>query len=320
MSNQTITAVPGLSVGHHQDHDARTGCTVIIGSCRGAAYVAGFATGTRELDVLNPAHLAPSIDALFLTGGSAFGLAAAEGVVRWLEERGRGFQTPAARVPIVPAAVLYDLHVGDARRRPDAVMAYTACSTSSTDPVAEGAVGAGTGATVGKILGIEGAAPGGVGSWNHAAGGYMVGALAVVNALGDVLSEDGTILAGARYPNGRFVNTLELLRQPDAITRFSPQPTNTTLAVVATDAPLSRLELHMLARQSANALARRIAPVFTAFDGDIVFALSTAEHAGELDPGLRLALSAAAQRALEIAIERAVMVSGNIVSRRSESA
>ena len=157
-------------------------------------------------------------------------------------------------------------------------------------------------------------------AWSHAAGGYLVGALAVVNSFGDVLSDTGTILAGARYPDGRFANTMELLRKPDAITRFSPPPTNTTLAVIATDAPLSRLELHMLARQSANAMARRIAPVFTAFDGDIVFALSTAQQARELDVGVRLSLSAAAQGALEMAIERAVTVSGNIVSRRTESA
>lgn len=321
MSNHTITAVTGLCVGHAHDLAARTGCTVIIGPCRGAAYIGGFATGTRELDALNPTHIAPLIDALLLTGGSAFGLAAADGVVRWLEEQGRGFLTPAARVPIVPAAVLYDLQVGDPKRRPDAAMGYAACLAASAAPSDEGAVGAGAGATVGKILGAAGAAPSGVGSWSSTVAGYQVGALAVVNALGDVLSETGTVLAGARYPDGRFANALTLLREPEALAGVPRGQTNTTLAVVATNAPLGRVELQVLARQSANAMARRIAPVFTHFDGDIVFALSTAAETRDLDPGLRLALSSAAQRVLEIAIERAVTVGSgeDTVSRRTES-
>jgi L-aminopeptidase/D-esterase-like protein len=320
MANATLTAVSGLVVGHAQDAVARTGCTVVIGPFRAAAYVPGFATGTRELDVLSPSHLAHPIDALLLTGGSAFGLGAADGVVRWLEQRGRGFATPAGRVPIVPAAVIFDLGVGNPARRPDADMGFAACEAATAEPMREGAVGAGTGATVGKLLGMEGACPSGIGSWSVQAAGYQIGALAVVNALGDVLSHSGDVLAGARSADGRFIETMRWLRTHHTPVA-QPEGGNTTLAVVATDAPLTRLDLYALARQSANALARRIAPVFTPFDGDIVFALSTAGGTREFEPGLRLQLSAVAQYVLEIAIERAVtVVSGmETVSRRSES-
>jgi L-aminopeptidase/D-esterase-like protein len=321
MPNQSITAVRGLHVGHAHDLPARTGCTVIIGPCRGAVHVAGFATGTRELDVLSPTHLAPRIDALLLTGGSAFGLAAADGAVRWLQEQGRGFETPAARVPLVPAAVIYDLGVGDSLRSPDAEMGYAACVAASADPVVEGAVGVGAGATVGKLLGPAGASAAGVGSWLTFSAGYKLGVLVVLNALGDVRSSTGEILAGARHPDGRFADAMALLRTQKAVSAQEWAETNTTLAVVATDAPLFRTELLSLARQSANALARRITPVFTPFDGDIVFALTTATEARELDPTIRLGLGAAAQEALEIAIERAVTIVSGIdnVSRRSES-
>ncbi len=321
MENSTLTAVPGLIVGHAQDHVARTGCTVIIGPFRAAAHVPGFATGTRELDALSPTHLAPAVDAILLTGGSAFGLAAATGVVRWLEQRGRGFETPAGRVPIVPAAVIFDLAVGDPARRPDAEMGFAACEAATADPVREGAVGAGTGATVGKLLGPERSSPGGLGSWSLHVAGHHVAALAVVNALGDVFSQTGDVLAGARLPDGQFAHAMHWLRTQDA-TVPAPQRGHTTLAMVATDAPLSRLDLHALARQSANALARRIAPVFTHFDGDVVFAISTAKDTRELDPGARLQLGAVAQYALEMAIERAVTtVSGSgSVSPRNDSA
>jgi L-aminopeptidase/D-esterase-like protein len=328
MDNTTLTAVPGLMVGHAQDTVARTGCTVVIGPFRAAAYVPGFATGTRELDVLSPQHLAPTIDALLFTGGSAFGLAAADGVVRWLEEQGRGFETPFGRIPLVPAAVIFDLAVGDPARRPDVALGYAACRAATGNSVGEGALGAGTGATVGKILGPAGASPGGVGSWAARGAGYQIGALAVVNSLGDVLSEQGRILAGARLPDGSFCNAMNWLRTNSPIfparsagdQQMADLPPNTTLALVATDAPLSRLDLQSLARQCANALARRIAPVFTPFDGDLVIAASTAMSAQEFDPGARLQLAAAAQYVLEMAIERAVtVVSGGTESRRTVS-
>jgi L-aminopeptidase/D-esterase-like protein len=316
MPNQSLTAVPGLRVGHAQNHVARTGCTVIIGPFRGAVYVAGLATGTRELHVLEANHLVPAIDAVLLTGGSAFGLAAADGVVAWLEEHGRGFDTGVARVPIVPAAVLFDLGVGSAERRPDAGMGRAACEAATDQPVEEGAVGAGTGATVGKLLGPAGSMQSGVGSFAVNFGPFTVGALAVVNAFGDVLAANGSIIAGARHPAGQFANTAEVLRSASAAPQFRAD--NTTLAVVATDAPLDRSALHTLARQSANAMARRISPVFTQFDGDVIFALSTSLEARELSPAQRLGLASAAQFALEIAIERSV--SGGIESGGTESA
>jgi L-aminopeptidase/D-esterase-like protein len=320
MRNQTLTAVPGVRVGHAQDETARTGCTVIIGPFRAAAFVGGFATGTRELDLLQPAHLSPLVDAILLTGGSAFGLAAADGVMQWLEQQGRGFDAGVARVPLVPAAVLFDLAAGSASRRPDAAMGRAACEAATTAPVIEGTAGAGTGATVGKLLGADGAMPGGLGSWSDRAGDYEIGALVAVNALGDVLSEHGEIIAGARLPDGSFVNSMSRLLSGDPVAGAAPL-SNTTLAVVGTNAPLGHAELGALARVAASALARRIAPVFTPFDGDIVFAFSTAARAAEIDAQMRLVLGAAAQLVLERAIERAVTVvsRGGTESRRTES-
>ncbi|MBX6365605.1 MAG: P1 family peptidase [Gemmatimonadetes bacterium] len=307
----TLTAVPGVRVGHASDLEARTGCTVIIGPFRAACDVRGLATGTRELDALSPHHLVPAVDAIVLTGGSAFGLDAAGGVAAWLEERGFGFPTGAARVPIVPAAVIYDLGVGRADRRPDAAMGRAACDAASDAPVAEGAIGAGTGATVGKILGPDGASPSGVGSWALRSNGFVVGALAVVNAVGDVRAADGRILAGARGPDGAFVDTSRYLRDGTFHGGFGssgPVPgTNTTLAVVATDAPLTRTALEMLARMAATGVSRRITPVHTPFDGDVTFAASTASEIQELSPATLLALGAAAAHAVEVAVERAVL-------------
>jgi L-aminopeptidase/D-esterase-like protein len=182
MHNRSLTAVPGVRVGHAQDTTARTGCTVILGPFRAAVFVGGFATGTRELFVLDHNHLAPLADAILLTGGSAFGLAAADGVVGWLEEHGQGFDTGVARVPLVPAAVLFDLGFGAAHIRPDARMGRAACDAAGDEPVAEGAVGAGAGATVGKLLGPSGSMQGGIGSWAERRGDYTVAALVAVNA------------------------------------------------------------------------------------------------------------------------------------------
>ena len=306
MQNTTLTAVRGVQVGHAQDDEARTGCTVVLGPFRAAAFVAGFASGTRELGVLDPTHLAPMIDAILLTGGSAFGLAAADGVMHWLEERGRGFDTGLVRVPLVPAAVIFDLGAGNPARRPDSAMGYAACAAASDQPVREGRAGAGAGATVGKLLGPANARAGGLGSWCSVSGAYTLGALIVVNALGDVLSASGEVLAGARLPDGGFANSMKLLERGSSASGFADRQPNTTLAIVGTDAPLSRTELAALARQAANALARRIAPVFTQFDGDVVFALSTSGNISEMPAADRLALGATAQLVLENAIERAV--------------
>lgn len=306
-----MAVVPGLRVGHATDEEARTGCTVLIGPFRGASHTAGHATGSRELDPLSTLHVVPRIDALLLTGGSAFGLAAAEGVVGWLEERGVGYETPAARVPIVPAAVIYDLAVGSARRRPDAAMGRQACEAASEDMPAEGAVGAGTGATAGKILGRDHASRGGLGCSRETHGGHSLLALAVVNPVGDVLDAGGSVIAGAR-DGDRFVRSDEILidRDRSAIGPDSDVPpgTNTTLAAIVMDAPLPRESLGVVARMASAALARRIRPAFTPFDGDMIFALSTSDAAEPATPGDVMVWGAVACRALERAIERAVTV------------
>jgi L-aminopeptidase/D-esterase-like protein len=303
-----LTAVPGLRVGHATDPDARTGCTVIVGPFRAVTDIRGMATGSRELAALSPLHVTPFANAILLTGGSAFGLDAAGGVVHWLEERGAGYDTGVARVPIVPAAVIFDLAVGRPDRRPDAAMGRAACEAASEGAVAEGAVGAGTGATVGKALGPAGAMPGGVGSWAVPGPGCMVGALVVVNAVGDVLGEDGRILAGARGTDGVFLDSERAVRD-GILLGSSPGPLpggNTTLAVVATDAPLTKTALQAVARQATTAVARRITPVHTPFDGDLTFALSTAAEPRELSHAFTLTIGVLAAHALGVAIERAV--------------
>lgn len=307
MSPRPRPFVPGLAVGHGHTYGGHSGCTVVLGPFRAAAEVRGMATGSRELGVLDPHHLVPRADAVLLTGGSAFGLAAVDGVMTWLEQQDRGYDTGSARVPIVPAAVIYDLapHV----IRPDSETGAEACANAEEGWPEEGRVGAGAGARVGKLAGPEAAMPGGLGAWALDAGPFRVGALAVVNALGDVLDGGGSIVAGARGPDGAFLDSARLLLSGAPGTgemRDLAAGGNTTLAVVATDAPLSRVALARVARVAANALARRIAPVHTPFDGDVVFALSTAPEEREASSAEVLTLGAAAQHALEEAIVRAV--------------
>lgn len=303
--------VPGLAVGHGQAYGGRTGCTVVLGPFRAAVEVRGMATGSRELDALSPHHLVPRVDAILLSGGSAFGLAAADGVMTWLEGKGQGYDTGVMPVPIVPAAVIFDIQA-DAPR-PDAETGDAACMDARPSGFAEGRVGAGSGATVGKIAGPEGAMPGGFGAWSVPFGPYRVGALVVVNALGDVLDGQGRIVAGARGEDGTFLDADAVLRAGGTApgemgeTVDPPPPgTNTTLALVATDAPLGKTDLGRVARMAANGLARRISPVHTPFDGDIVFAVSTAEEERAVSSREVLALGAAAQGALEEAIVRGV--------------
>ncbi len=236
--------------------------------------VRGAAPGARETDLLHPAALVQHAHAVLLAGGSAFGLAAADGVVRYLEERGTGFDTGVARVPIVPSAVIFDLAIGDPRARPDAAMGYEACRRASADAVDEGSVGVGTGATVGKALGMDRAMKGGIGSWCvHLPGGSRVGALVVVNAYGDVVDEQtGEILAGVRGPDGRCLGTSQaLLRGAPGM----PFGGNTTLAVIATTAALSKAQAWRLAVQGHAGLSRAIVPSHTLYDGDAVFVLAT---------------------------------------------
>jgi L-aminopeptidase/D-esterase-like protein len=298
----------GLVVGHATDVEGATGCTVVRGAAgpfRCAVHVVGRATGTRELALLEPGHLVDRVDAILLAGGSAYGLDAAAGVMRWMEERGRGFPVGAGVVPIVPAAVVFDLApLGRFEARPTAAMAHAACE-AAVDAPAEGSVGAGTGATVGKAAGSEGSMKGGVGLGAADAGGIVVRALAVVNALGDVRDASGRILAGARDPQGGFLDSMEwLARGGGEPARFDDLAgRNTTLCVVSTNAALDGVQLASVARAAAAALYRRITPAGTRFDGDVVFATAPADSG--------LAASAAqvellAVRALERAIERGV--------------
>jgi len=265
------------------------------------------ATGTRELGVLSPFHLVSRVNAVVLTGGSAFGLAAADGVVEWLAERGEGFDTGFASVPLVPAGVIFDLNAGVAR--PGRDEGRRASETASAAPVLEGRVGAGAGATVGKLLGAASASNGGLGSTSRAWGGGTIGVLAVVNALGDVVDEDGTVLAGVKGPDGTFRRSDSIILEGKASHPGLPG-TNTTLAVVATDLPLSRVELGRLAKMASSAFPRAISPVNTLFDGDLVFALSTGESENPLPPEDLLAVSVVARELTEEAIRRSVAVSG----------
>lgn len=295
----------GVVVGHATDEEGATGLTVVRGAdapMRGSVAILGRATGTRELDALSPRHLVDRIDAVVLTGGSAYGLDAAAGAMRWMEERGRGFAVGPGVVPIVPAAVVFDLApLGRFGARPTAAMAYEACDRA-TGVVEEGSVGVGTGTTVGKAGGIDGAMKGGVGAAIVTGGGVTVGAIAAVNAFGDVRDASGRIIAGARA-GGDFADSERLLRGQSSSRRFGEQPMqNTTLAVVVASVMLSRIELQQLARASSAALLRRIAPAGTSFDGDVIFALGPI--AGPSGNAIQVEVLAVA--ALESAIERAV--------------
>lgn len=304
-----ITDVPGIRVGHAHDLEALTGCTVILAEdgAVGGIDVRGGAPGTRETDLLSPTAEVSVVHAITLCGGSAHGLGTANGVAEWLRERSIGFATPYGVVPIVPAAVIFDLGCGRADRWPDAEMGYTACAQASTH-VPEGCVGAGAGATVGKLLGLASATKSGIGTWSETlADGTVVGALAVCNAWGEVRDpETGGMLAGTRDPQqpNTMLEARHLLRQPayQAAMQVRPAGSNTTLAVVATNARLTKTEVNKLARMAQTALPRTIQPVHTPFDGDLVFALATGRQAG---PHLTV-LGAIAADVLAIAITRAV--------------
>lgn len=313
-----LTDVQGLEVGHASDLEGLTGCTVVLcpGGAVAGADVRGSAPGTRETDLLSPVRLVERVHAVVLCGGSAFGLDAACGVMRFLEERGAGFDTGAARVPIVPAAVLYDLNVGDPRARPDAAMGYQACLAASAGPVSEGNVGAGTGATVGKFFGPAQAMKGGVGSWSEILdSGVVVAALVAVNAFGDVIDPaSGEILAGAINPmTGRPARTMDLFRRGRELGDFAAV-TNTTLAIVATDAALNKEEANLVARMAHDGLARAICPVHTLYDGDTVFALSHGQKRGDVS-----IIGAVAAEVLARAVVRGVTLAGTVAGIRAHS-
>jgi L-aminopeptidase/D-esterase-like protein len=301
----SLTDIPGIRVSHATDPVGLTGCTVVLceAGATASGEVRGAAPGTLETDVLHPGNLVQRIHGVLLTGGSAFGLAAAEGVMRYLEERGVGFDAGVARIPIVPAAAIFDLRIGSPRARPNGATGYEACRRASTDPVEEGSVGAGTGATVGKVLGMAGAMKGGVGSWSFTLDdGPTVGALVVVNAFGDVIDERGNILAGARDPAGRFVRASSALMMGSPGGLFG----NTTLAVVATTAALTQPQAWRLAVQGHAGLSRAIVPSHTLYDGDTVFTLATGSREGAPTEADLVRLGEAAAQAVAEATRRAV--------------
>lgn len=310
----SICDVPGIEVGHAQDDEALTGCTVIL-TRRGAVGgvdVRGSAPGTRETDLLNPINLVEKVHAILLAGGSAFGLEAATGVMKYLEERKIGFNTGIAKVPIVPAAILFDLGIGSKNIRPDAAMGYQACAAASRKAPAEGNVGGGTGASAGKLFGMALATKVGMGTASVRAGGIVVGALAAVNPWGDVLDPDsGTIIAGLRSGKvgpirvggkERFADTLETMSKPIGRNVLGlASRANTVIGVVATDARLTKAEATKVAQMAQDGAARTIRPAHTMFDGDTIFALST----GNRKANVTLVGSLAAQAMAEAIVRAA---------------
>lgn len=296
-----ITDIPGIRVGHDTNLAAGTGCTVILCDtpAAGGVDVRGGAPATRETDLLRPMYMVDEVNAIVLTGGSSFGLDAASGVMRYLEAQGIGFDTGVAKVPLVPAAAIFDLAFGDATVRPDAAAGYRACEQATAELIAQGNVGAGTGATVGKMMGPTFAMKGGLGSAStQLPDGTLVGAIVAVNALGDILDlQTQQVIAGARNTTGGFT--------------FDNLAGNTTIAVVATNASLTKVEVNKVAQMAHNGLAMVIRPAHTMFDGDTVFALAlstqTQTHYTPATAALQVSsIGAAAAITLARAIVKAV--------------
>jgi len=308
-----ITDVPGIRIGHASNFKALTGCTVIL--CEegaiGGVDIRGTAAATRQMDALSPLHLVDHVHAILLTGGSAFGLDATGGVMSFLEQRGKGFDVLKTKVPSVPTAVIFDLGIGDYRVRPDHEMGYQACLNASRK-VAEGSVGVGTGATVGKLFGIERAMKGGVGTSSICGPtGLVVGALVVVNAFGDILDpKTGKMLAGARRSNkgSQFANSSQwikrgMIRKQFGASRFSTSSCfNTTLGVIATNALFPKKEIHQVARIAHLGLAKMISPLHATFDGDILFAISYGKKKADVNT-----VGLLGQAVLMESVQRAVM-------------
>jgi L-aminopeptidase/D-esterase-like protein len=310
----SITDVAGVEVGHFTDARRPTGCTVIItrdGAVAGVD-VRGAAPGTRETDLLHPSNLVDRVHAVILAGGSAWGLDAAGGVMQWLEENNIGLRVGFGLVPIVPAAVLFDLSVGNAKIRPDARAGYQACVAASRHAPEEGNFGAGAGALVGKLFGLSRAMRGGIGTASITVDGITVGAIIACNAMGDVINpETGRVLAGARTEDGNaLLNTREAI-----LTGVAPKPllpgTNTTIGVIATDAILTKAQAHRLAQVAHDGLARTINPVHTLSDGDTLFALGTGQ-AGKYTGMMVLSILAAEVTAR--AVVRAILAAKGISS------
>jgi L-aminopeptidase/D-esterase-like protein len=302
-----LTAVDGVKVGHHTMAGRPTGCTVILVEAGAVASVdvRGGAPATRETDLLRPENLVQEVHAIVLSGGSAYGLDAATGVLKYLEERGVGYQTRAAVVPIVPGASLLDLHVGgDAKIRPDASCGYRAAQSASSQAVREGNVGAGAGATAGKLLGPERSMKTGIGSSAISLpDGLVVSALVAVNALGDVIDPaTGEVIAGVRTADGRNLADARRLLREGALRGQTRAKDNTTLGVVATNARLTKAQAFKIAQMAHDGFARAIAPAHTPYDGDAIFALATGTWTGEAETA---AIGALAADAVAAAVVRA---------------
>ncbi len=306
--------VPGLKIGHYTDLNALTGCTVVIAEegATGGVDVRGGAPGTRETDLLRPVHLVEKVHAVVLSGGSAFGLASASGVMRYLEEHGIGFDVGVVKVPIVPAAVLFDLVVGDPHVRPTEEDGYKACESATSGWPEEGNVGAGTGATVGKGLGVANVTKSGFGAYKiELQDGLVVAAIVAVNAFGDIINpKTGEIVAGTRGKDGKFVGTRELMKniKPKG---FEEAVKNTTIGLLATNAILTKDEVNKIAQMGHDGFARAIVPVHTMFDGDTIFALATGKIETDLDV---TAIGALGVQAMEEAILRAALKAESIAN------
>ena len=302
---ESVIDISGISIGHYTDTASGTGCTVILcpdGAVPGVD-VRGSAPGTRETDLMRTGHMIRHIHGLVLSGGSAFGLESASGVMRYLEENNIGYKVANSVVPIVPAAIIFDLGFIDNKIRPGIAEGYLAAKNATIGTVQEGNVGAGTGATIGKAMGIKNATKGGLGTYCMTVAGVKIAAIAVANPFGDVVDpETGIIIAGARGKHNEFINTSNYLLQDSAV-KSETDLSNTTLAVVITDADLTKEEANKLSQNGQNGLSLAIRPAHTTGDGDVVFALATGKS--KLKPDMRQ-LGIAASKTVYKAIIQAV--------------
>jgi len=308
-----LQEINGFKIGHAQNYEAKTGCTVIL--CEDGA-IAGYdlrgsAPGTRETELLRPGCLVEKVHGILLTGGSAFGLDTAGGVQKFLEERKKGYDARGIIVPIVPAAVIFDLRVGTEKIRPDIEMGYQACLNARADYVECGLIGVGTGATVGKILGMESSMTGGVGyASERLDSGIIVSAIVVVNALGDVVDPNSRqILVGAKGSDGQFVDTVQVMKKMQVNSPLSNE--NTTLGVVMTNADLNKVQINKVAQMAQNGLARTIRPAHTMYDGDIIFSLCSGEISADVNVIGEMAADCVSQ-----AIIKAVAISNGNLSNQ----
>ena len=313
MPTNTLTDIAGFLVGHVTNLEAATGCTVIIcpKGTVGGVDVRGGAPGTRETDLLNPHNRVEEVTAVVLAGGSAYGLAAADGVMTYLEEHELGYRTRNGLiVPIVPAAILFDLGVGDSKIRPNAAMGYQACVNATNQAVEQGTVGAGTGAVCGAMRGLDYATKGGLGSASiEIVEGLWVAALVAVNAVGDVIDESGKILAGLRGDNGEYIGMMNAIKALAYQAAPQPEKENTVIGVIATNAKLSNAHSQKVAQMAHDGIARAVNPAHTMFDGDTIFALASGER--EADATLIGAYAAEAMaQAIRNAIRNATSLHG----------